>query len=185
MSSRGPASCDRPPPPAAEIVTSAQARAARVEAMARPTDEVDALLARAADQFVVTTATGPSVVAGYPWFGEWSRDTMTSYEGLFLSRRAARGGPRSPAAFGSHVVGGHAREHRRRGRPRVQHRRRHALVHPRRWSPRRRDGRPRSPRQARRRARRHHRRALARHPVRHQGGSERTACCNRVRPAGR
>jgi predicted glycogen debranching enzyme len=53
--------------------------------MARPTDEVDALLARAADQFVVTTATGPSVVAGYPWFGEWSRDTMTSYEGLFLS----------------------------------------------------------------------------------------------------
>jgi len=24
-------------------------------------------------------------VAGYPWFGTWSRDTMTSYEGLFLS----------------------------------------------------------------------------------------------------
>ena len=28
---------------------------------------------------------GPAVVAGYPWFGEWSRDAMTSYEGLFLS----------------------------------------------------------------------------------------------------
>ena len=27
------------------------------------------------------------MVAGYPWFGEWSRDTMTSYEGLFLSTR--------------------------------------------------------------------------------------------------
>jgi len=24
------------------------------------------------------------VVAGYPWFGDWSRDTFTSYEGLFL-----------------------------------------------------------------------------------------------------
>jgi predicted glycogen debranching enzyme len=24
------------------------------------------------------------VVAGYPWFGDWSRDTMTSYQGLFL-----------------------------------------------------------------------------------------------------
>ena len=24
------------------------------------------------------------MVAGYPWFGDWSRDTMTSYEGLFL-----------------------------------------------------------------------------------------------------
>ena len=48
-------------------------------------DDVDALLARAADQFIVSTTTGPSVVAGYPWFGEWSRDTMTSYEGLFLA----------------------------------------------------------------------------------------------------
>ena len=48
-------------------------------------DDVDAILARAADQFIVSTATGPSVVAGYPWFGEWSRDTMTSYEGLFLA----------------------------------------------------------------------------------------------------
>lgn len=33
------------------------------------------------DPFVVA---GPTVVAGYPWFGDWSRDTMTSYEGLFL-----------------------------------------------------------------------------------------------------
>jgi predicted glycogen debranching enzyme len=24
-------------------------------------------------------------VAGYPWFGDWSRDTMTAYEGLYLS----------------------------------------------------------------------------------------------------
>lgn len=24
------------------------------------------------------------MVAGYPWFGEWSRDLFTSYEGLFL-----------------------------------------------------------------------------------------------------
>ena len=24
------------------------------------------------------------MVAGYPWFGAWSRDTMISYEGLFL-----------------------------------------------------------------------------------------------------
>jgi predicted glycogen debranching enzyme len=49
-----------------------------------PIDEVDRLLARAADQLVVA---GPAVVAGYPWFGEWSRDTLTSYEGLFLETR--------------------------------------------------------------------------------------------------
>ncbi len=76
-----------PPPPAAEVLARAKARASRLETTARATDEVDGMLARAADQFVVSTATGPSVVAGYPWFGEWSRDTMTSYEGLFLSTR--------------------------------------------------------------------------------------------------
>ena len=31
-----------------------------------------------------SSSPGPTVVAGYPWFGDWSRDTMTSYEGLFL-----------------------------------------------------------------------------------------------------
>ncbi|NUT19152.1 MAG: amylo-alpha-1,6-glucosidase [Hamadaea sp.] len=40
---------------------------------------------RAADQFVVRTPNGPDVVAGYPWFGAWGRDTMISYEGLFLT----------------------------------------------------------------------------------------------------
>ena len=73
------------PPGASEIVASARACAGRIEATARASDDVDAILARAADQFIVSTATGPSVVAGYPWFGEWSRDTMTSYEGLFLA----------------------------------------------------------------------------------------------------
>ncbi|WP_425553124.1 amylo-alpha-1,6-glucosidase [Dactylosporangium fulvum] len=40
----------------------------------------------AADAFVVAGPQGaPDVVAGYPWFGAWSRDTMTSYAGLFLA----------------------------------------------------------------------------------------------------
>jgi predicted glycogen debranching enzyme len=69
------------PPPARAIVDAALRRSADVAAAARPDDDVDRLLAVAADQFVVE---GPTVVAGYPWFGDWSRDTMTSYEGLFL-----------------------------------------------------------------------------------------------------
>ena len=55
-------------------------------------DEIDAALVLAADQFAITTAGRPTAVAGYPWFGEWSRDLMTSYEGLYLStNRAAEG----------------------------------------------------------------------------------------------
>jgi len=49
-------------------------------------DDIDRTLVLAADAFVVAGAQGaPDVVAGYPWFGTWSRDTMTAYEGLFLA----------------------------------------------------------------------------------------------------
>jgi predicted glycogen debranching enzyme len=41
-------------------------------------------LGASTDIFTIRTASGPDVVAGYPWFGAWSRDTMIAYEGLFL-----------------------------------------------------------------------------------------------------
>ncbi|PZG02305.1 amylo-alpha-1,6-glucosidase [Micromonospora deserti] len=72
------------PPAATEVVTAARRRNRRVVAAARPADSVAATLTLAADAFVVGTDRGPDVVAGYPWFGAWSRDTMISYEGLFL-----------------------------------------------------------------------------------------------------
>jgi predicted glycogen debranching enzyme len=65
--------------PGDDVVIAARARARSLVTGAH--DETDARLLLAADQFVVA---GPTVVAGYPWFGDWSRDTMTSYEGLFL-----------------------------------------------------------------------------------------------------
>ncbi|MDT0531012.1 amylo-alpha-1,6-glucosidase [Micromonospora sp. DSM 115977] len=77
------------PPPATEVVAVARARNRRVVAAAKPADPVEATLALAADAFVVRTSTGPDVVAGYPWFGAWSRDTMISYEGLFLCTNRA------------------------------------------------------------------------------------------------
>jgi len=66
---------DELPPPPIEVVTAARKRH---QGFSSP-------LALAADAFVIRTATGPDVVAGYPWFGAWSRDTMISYEGLFLA----------------------------------------------------------------------------------------------------
>ncbi len=79
-------------PSASAIVREAHARAARLVAQARATDEVDAQLVLAADQLVIESGGAPTVVAGYPWFGEWSRDVMTSFDGLFLATgRAAEG----------------------------------------------------------------------------------------------
>ncbi|GAA0466425.1 glycogen debranching protein [Paractinoplanes deccanensis] len=74
-----------PPPPADEVVRAARERHRAVVAAAAPADDEQATLALAADAFVVRTGQGVDVVAGYPWFGAWSRDTMIGYEGLFLS----------------------------------------------------------------------------------------------------
>src|SRR5262249_3170416 len=68
-----------------DIASAATRRAADAGA-ARP-DLVGAL-SLAADAFVIrhrNEPRRPDVVAGYPWFGTWSRDTMTSYPGLFLA----------------------------------------------------------------------------------------------------
>jgi glycogen debranching enzyme len=81
--------------PAAKIIDAAAERGRGLTAGA--TDETDALLRLAADAFVVSgpgsgSGSGPDVVAGYPWFGTWSRDTMIAFEGLFLATgRAAEG----------------------------------------------------------------------------------------------
>ncbi|MFU8854397.1 amylo-alpha-1,6-glucosidase [Micromonospora sp. SL1-18] len=77
------------PPPATALVEAARRRNRAVVAAATPHDPVEATLVLAADAFVVRTGAGPDVVAGYPWFGAWSRDTMTSYEGLFLCTNRA------------------------------------------------------------------------------------------------
>lgn len=71
-----------PPAPSQRLVDLARSRSRSLSTHAGVAGPVDAMLVHAADQFVVE---GPNVVAGYPWFGAWSRDSLTSYEGLFLS----------------------------------------------------------------------------------------------------
>jgi glycogen debranching enzyme len=51
------------------------------------------LLFRAGRQFLIRTPEGhPAIIAGYPWFGEWGRDTLISLPGLaFCSDRIREG----------------------------------------------------------------------------------------------
>ncbi len=42
-------------------------------------------LVLAADQFIVARGSGHTVIAGYPWFSDWGRDTMIALPGLTLS----------------------------------------------------------------------------------------------------
>ena len=82
------------PAPASVVVAEASERNRALVAGSR--DETDAVLVRAADAFIVR---GPDVVAGYPWFGTWSRDTMIAYEGLFLATGRAEEGRRLLHAY--------------------------------------------------------------------------------------
>jgi glycogen debranching enzyme len=71
------------------IVDAARARAATLAAAAP--DALAAQLAIAADAFVIVAAPGgPSrttIVAGYPWFTDWGRDTMIALPGLLIANR--------------------------------------------------------------------------------------------------
>jgi predicted glycogen debranching enzyme len=48
-------------------------------------DEYSKQLVLAADQFIVKRGEGQTVIAGYPWFSDWGRDTMIALNGLTLA----------------------------------------------------------------------------------------------------
>ncbi|HQQ78413.1 MAG TPA: amylo-alpha-1,6-glucosidase [Thermoanaerobaculia bacterium] len=49
------------------------------------TDPFVRALSRASDRFLVARGGGSSVIAGYPWFSDWGRDTMIALPGLTLA----------------------------------------------------------------------------------------------------
>lgn len=49
------------------------------------TDDFTKQLALAADQFIVSRGDGKTIIAGYPWFSDWGRDTMIALNGLTLA----------------------------------------------------------------------------------------------------
>jgi predicted glycogen debranching enzyme len=59
----------------------------RREAIAKPFAYHEGLkrLALAADQFIVKRGELNTIIAGYPWFADWGRDTMISLPGLCLA----------------------------------------------------------------------------------------------------
>lgn len=67
-------------------------------------------LAVAGDDFVVRRSIGPSelstILAGYPWFADWGRDTMISLEGLLLCTGRFEEAQRVLVAYARHVKDG-------------------------------------------------------------------------------
>jgi predicted glycogen debranching enzyme len=61
------------------------ARRKKVLAGAPPAEGFVRTLIWAADQYIVARGAEKTVIAGYPWFSDWGRDTMVALPGLALS----------------------------------------------------------------------------------------------------
>ncbi len=81
---------DRPCPLAAgEIIAAHKARMAKLRADSGLTDPVALQLVTAADAYIARrdSTGGKTILAGYPFFGDWGRDTMIALTGCTLATR--------------------------------------------------------------------------------------------------
>ncbi len=69
--------------PAESDVARFVARARKAESARR--GALGSALARAADHYIVARGAGRTIIAGYPWFGDWGRDTFIALRGLCIA----------------------------------------------------------------------------------------------------
>jgi predicted glycogen debranching enzyme len=74
-----------PYPDAAVLEEAEVARRSALIETARAEDDLSMQLVLATDQFIVARGDGQTVIAGYPWFSDWGRDTMIALPGLTLA----------------------------------------------------------------------------------------------------
>ena len=73
-------------------------------------------LERAADAYLVRRGEGKTIVAGYPWFTDWGRDTFIALRGLCLATGRLADAAIHPARVGGESLRGHAAQPLRRTR---------------------------------------------------------------------
>ena len=69
-------------------------------------DDFTKQLVLAADQFVVSRGAGKTIIAGYPWFSDWGRDTMIALNGLTLAANRAEIAKSILLEFAQHISEG-------------------------------------------------------------------------------
>jgi predicted glycogen debranching enzyme len=69
-------------------------------------DDFTKQLALAADQFIVSRGDGKTIIAGYPWFSDWGRDTMIALNGLTLATNRAEIARNILLEFSKHISQG-------------------------------------------------------------------------------
>jgi glycogen debranching enzyme len=96
--------------PALDVPASRRSETERRREIARGREDLAAELRLAADAFVVRKLSGGpddrTVIAGYPWFTDWGRDTMIGLEGLCLATGRFETAARILRTFAGHVRDG-------------------------------------------------------------------------------
>jgi predicted glycogen debranching enzyme len=118
VSGEGPAEfhlfCSFDPPHAidvpAEIAAEGKRQDTLIQQAGAPKDERLANLVRAADAFIVRRQAGgvnvATIIAGYPWFGDWGRDALISLPGLTLETGRPEVAEKVLRAFAAEVLDG-------------------------------------------------------------------------------
>ena len=95
-----------PPPPPDELEAEERERRRHLTAGVPRGDPVAARLALAADHFLVVGGGRCSVIAGYPWFADWGRDTMIALPGLARAAGAHNHAWQALQDFAAHLRDG-------------------------------------------------------------------------------
>ncbi len=69
-------------------------------------DDFTKQLVLAADQFIVKRGEGDTIIAGYPWFSDWGRDTMIALNGLTLATNRPEIAKSILSEFSKHISQG-------------------------------------------------------------------------------
>lgn len=87
------AGLENPANPLKEMFRQEARRRKKRRRVFRQDPEPVARLKAKGEDFLIRNREGaPSLIAGYPWFGEWGRDTMIAWQGLTLENDAAEEG---------------------------------------------------------------------------------------------
>lgn len=69
---------------ATDIIRGENVRFEKICKIANAKSDLERELVIAADNFIIAKSNAKTIIAGYPWFGDWGRDTFISLEGLTL-----------------------------------------------------------------------------------------------------
>lgn len=69
---------------ATDIIRGENVRFEKICKIANAKSDLERELVIAADNFIIAKSNAKTIIAGYPWFGDWGRDTFISLEGITL-----------------------------------------------------------------------------------------------------